>query len=111
MSYQDIFLRNPRVVLFNTTFNNISVILWRSVLLMKETRVPLTCDGFELANLVVIVTESMGSYKSSYHTITTTTSISLEIRVSLARYNDVNSKMYHHRCFDTCLLSNDEELS
>jgi hypothetical protein len=104
MSYQDIFLRNPRVVLFNTTFNNISVILWRSVLLMKETRVPLTCDGFEL-------TESMGSCKSSYHTITTTTSISLEIRVSLARYNDVNSKMYHHRCFDTCLLSNDEELS
>jgi len=25
---------------FNATFNNISVILWRSVLLVEETRVP-----------------------------------------------------------------------
>jgi hypothetical protein len=28
------------VMLFNTTFNNISVILWRSVLLVEETGVP-----------------------------------------------------------------------
>jgi hypothetical protein len=28
------------VMVFNTTFNNISVILWRSVLLLEETRVP-----------------------------------------------------------------------
>jgi hypothetical protein len=28
------------VVLFNATFNNISVISWRSVLLVEETRVP-----------------------------------------------------------------------
>jgi hypothetical protein len=27
-------------MVFNTTFNNISVILWQSVLLVKETRVP-----------------------------------------------------------------------
>jgi hypothetical protein len=27
-------------MVFNTTFNNISVILWRSVLLVEETRVP-----------------------------------------------------------------------
>jgi len=27
-------------MLFNTTFNNISVILWRSVLLVEETGVP-----------------------------------------------------------------------
>jgi len=27
-------------MLFNVTFNNISVILWRSVLLVEETRVP-----------------------------------------------------------------------
>jgi len=26
--------------MFNTTINNISVILWRSVLLVKETRIP-----------------------------------------------------------------------
>jgi hypothetical protein len=29
-----------RVMVFNATFNNISVILWRSVLLVEETRVP-----------------------------------------------------------------------
>ena len=29
-----------RVMLFNVTFNNISVIAWRSVLLLKETREP-----------------------------------------------------------------------
>jgi hypothetical protein len=27
-------------MVFNATFNNISVILWRSILLMEETRVP-----------------------------------------------------------------------
>ena len=29
-----------RVMVFNTTFNNISVIYWRSVLLLEETEVP-----------------------------------------------------------------------
>jgi hypothetical protein len=29
-----------RVMVFNATFNNISVISWRLVLLVKETRVP-----------------------------------------------------------------------
>jgi len=29
-----------RVMVFNVTFNNISVISWRSVLLLEETRVP-----------------------------------------------------------------------
>jgi hypothetical protein len=29
-----------RVMVFNTTFNNISVILWQSVLLEEETGVP-----------------------------------------------------------------------
>ena len=29
-----------RFMVFNTTFNNISVISWKSVLLMEETRVP-----------------------------------------------------------------------
>jgi hypothetical protein len=27
-------------MVFNTTFNNISVILWQSVLLVEETRIP-----------------------------------------------------------------------
>jgi hypothetical protein len=29
-----------RVMVFNTTFNNISAISWQSVLLVEETRVP-----------------------------------------------------------------------
>ena len=29
-----------RVMVFNATFNNISIILWRSVLLGEETAVP-----------------------------------------------------------------------
>ena len=29
-----------RVMVFNATFNNISVISWQSVLLVEETRVP-----------------------------------------------------------------------
>jgi hypothetical protein len=29
-----------RVIVFNATFNNISVILWKSVLLVEETGVP-----------------------------------------------------------------------
>jgi hypothetical protein len=34
-----------RVMVFNTTFNNISVILWRSVLLVKETKLPREING------------------------------------------------------------------
>ena len=35
-----IFFKRVRVMVFNATFNNISVISWRSVLLVKETEVP-----------------------------------------------------------------------
>jgi hypothetical protein len=41
-------------MVFNATFNNISVMSWRSVLL--------------LTTLVVIGTDCIGSYKSNYHT-------------------------------------------
>jgi len=69
-------------MVFNATFNNISVISWQSVLLMEETGVPgenhklaashmmLYRKGFELTTLG---TDCTGSYKSNYHTITTTT--------------------------------------
>jgi len=34
------FKQGVRVMMFNVTFNNISVISWRSVLLVEETEVP-----------------------------------------------------------------------
>jgi hypothetical protein len=41
---------NPRTLLFNATFKNISAISWRPVLLVEETGVPPTC-GKSHANL------------------------------------------------------------
>jgi hypothetical protein len=35
-----IFLVRVRVIVFNSTLNNISFILWQSVLLVEETGVP-----------------------------------------------------------------------
>ena len=60
-------------MLFSATFNNISVMSWRSILLVVETGV----TGFELAILVVISTDCTGSCKCNYHTITTTTALIL----------------------------------
>ena len=83
-------------MVFNGIFNNILAISWRSVLLMEETRVPgenhqpatshimlhrvhLSWTGFEFPTLVVIGTHCIGSYKSNYHTITTTTAADVSI--------------------------------
>jgi hypothetical protein len=77
-----------RIIVFNTTFNNISVISWRSVLMVEETgqnqrpnklyhimlyqvRFSSPLAGFEPTTLVVIGTDCIGSCKSNYHTITT----------------------------------------
>ena len=61
-------------MVFNATFNNISVISWRSHLLVecREKTTDLS-QGFELTNLVVIDTDCIGSCKSKYHTMMTTT--------------------------------------
>jgi len=56
-------------MVFNATFNNISVISWQSVLFVEETGV----HGENHRPLVVIDTDYIDSCKSSYHTIMTTT--------------------------------------
>ena len=77
------------VMVFNATFNNSSVILWRSVLFgggnqstchksltnyhMMLYWVYLVWAGFELTTFVVIGIDCIGSYKSNYHAIRTTT--------------------------------------
>ena len=89
-------------MVFNVIFNNISAISWQSVLLMEDTGVPgeshlpaashwqtvshkivyrvhLAWAIFKLTTLVVIGIDSIGNYKSNYHTITTTTTPWLHI--------------------------------
>ena len=75
-------------MVFNGTFNNISVISWRSVLLMEETGWPAekTTDLSHVTDKLYHImlytspfeirtdcTDCISSYKSNYHTITVTT--------------------------------------
>jgi hypothetical protein len=93
--FQSLSLMFVCLMVFNATFKNISVISWRSVLLVEETEGPgenhrpvashwqtLSHNGIHLALIeiqthkhqwVVIGTDCIGSYKSNYHTITAAT--------------------------------------
>jgi hypothetical protein len=86
------------LMVFNATFNNISVISWRSVLLVVETgergenRRPDKIyhimlytshwSRFELKTSVVIVTDCIDSCKFNYHTITATTTPACFIEIN-----------------------------
>ena len=97
--YWNVFILELGVMEFNATFNNISVISWVSVTLVEDTavlrenhwlvtsqwqtlshnvvsRTPFL-SGLELATLDVIGTHWIGSFKSNYHMITSTTAMNM----------------------------------
>jgi hypothetical protein len=78
-------------MVFNATFNNITVISWLSVLLVeKTTDLPQVTDKsyhrivhrVHLATLQVIGTDCTDSCKPSYHTITTATTPYIEAQIT-----------------------------
>ena len=111
-----------RLMVFNVTFNNISVISWRSDLLVGETGAPeenhrpvqvtdklcyLICytspsPRFELTTSVVIGTDCIDSCKFNYQTITVTTAPTRKVRIysydlSIAIWNCSESVIFF--CF------------
>ena len=81
LQYRRVSTLKVRFMVFYATFNNISVISWRSVLLVDETGYWQTLShGVSItphherdlnSQLVVKGTDCTGSCKSNYHTITT----------------------------------------
>jgi hypothetical protein len=97
---------------FNTTFNNISVISWRSVSLVEKTgenhwpaashwQSFITSSEWDSNKLVVIGTDCIGSCKSNYHTIKTMTAPYMDVILHLT--NDLAKcqwaiKFYPYLC-------------
>ena len=100
------------LMVFNATFNNISVISWRSVLFVEETggsgenhRPVAVTDKlydimlytspwsrFELTTSEVIGTDYIGSCKSNYHTITATTDLEKYLICICKTWNVITTK-------------------
>ena len=119
-------------MVFNATFNNISVISWRSVALVEYPEKPQSCcksltnfltqccikytslawAGFELTTLVVIGTDCTCSCKSNYHMTTTapglfiflfkTMCVYMRCRVSFNTRLTFHTILYSHCCLMPC---------
>ena len=115
-----------RVLVFNTTFNNISVISWWPVLLVKETGVPVekhrpVASHWQILSLNVVSntpclsgiwtrsvsgdsTDCTGSYISNYHTITTTTAPMFGYSEKITwplKYHSMWTRLYHVLLFSS----------
>ena len=109
-------------MVFKATFNNISIISWRSFLLVEETGGPeenhrpaashwqtlshimlytSPWAGFELRTSVVIGTDCIGSCKSNYHTITATTAPGI-ILTCLDKYYKRHQHANHYTPMRAC---------
>jgi hypothetical protein len=95
------------LMVFNATFNNISVISWRSALLVEEPDDPvkttnlsqvtdklyhitlytLSWSKFELTTSMMTGTDCIGSSKSNYHAMTATTARIYALRFLLSLVN------------------------
>ena len=114
-------------MVFNATFNTISAISWRSVLLVEKTGVPgenhrpvanhwqtlshkvasstPRLKGFELTTLVAIGTDlCISSYKSNYHTITTTTAHDY-ITLKWRKCSNGKTEKFYKKNYNTMWLS------
>ena len=115
----------------NSTFNNISVISWRSVLLVEETGVPTEnhrhiashwqtlpqyieytspWPRFELTTLLVRCTDCICNCKSNYHTITAMSAPTLS-ETTFSRNAILHNVLCNVMLVNPCMLSSNKIVS